>query len=400
MRCACVLLASALGASALGCGGKLLDTPCGDVDAVPQCVAFAADACGAPTAVNATCDAASRTWVCPASTVPYVRAPDSPDACLPFHDPSLGIASLGGSLSRIPLDDGRCLWIGESIASATGGTVRNVGFVPDPKAPFGMCPTRASLLGGSLQSAVTLEGDGAGDPSLLVQIDGGYRLGGTTHVLYRLFRYDASATFGVANLGTGVGRWDPATQRIVVGGPSSLRWGPDLNLGDASLVSGGDAYVLGCHPPYDFLSEPCALARLDASDSAQLFTGSGWTSSTAVASSATVTSSGPWISSLLPTPGGGGLTHVYAVGFGSTLQRHVAPAPEGPWTDGPDLGACDLPASDAHAFCAGPVVHPELADPTRPGELPVTYGVGTTDDQTSRAAANPDAYWTRLVWLR
>jgi hypothetical protein len=326
-----------------------------------------------------------------------VRAADAPAACLPFHDPSLGIKTLGGSLARIPLDDGRCVWIGESVSAATGETVRNVGFVPDTTAAFGSCPTSATLLGGSLTPAVSMEG--GDDPSLLVQIDGGYRLGGTTHVLYRLFRYDASATFGVTNLGTGVGRWDPATQHIVVGGPSSLRWGPELNLGDASIVSGGDAYVLGCHPPYDFLSEPCALARLDASDSSQLFTGSGWTSSTDVAAAATITNSGPWVSSLVPSPGGA-LTHVYVVGFGSTVQRHVASAPEGPWTNGPDLGACDLPAGDSHAFCAGPVVHPELADPTRTGELPVTYGVGTTDDQTSRASASPDAYWTRLVWLR
>jgi hypothetical protein len=395
--CSCFAFASAfvLGMAVIGCGGRVLplETPCGDP--APQCIART-DACGAATAVDATCDVAKRTWVCPSASVPYVRAADTPTACLPFHDPSLGIAMLGGSLARVPLDNGRCLWIGESVSASTGQTVRNVGFVADVTAPFGTCPTRATLLGGSLTPAVSMEG--GDDPSLLVQIDGGYRLGGTTHVLYRLFRYDASAVFGVTNLGTGVGRWDPATQRIVVGGPSSLRWSPDLNLGDASLVSGSDAYVLGCHPPYDFLSEPCALARLDASDASQLFTGSGWTSSTSVSASATVTSSGPWISSLVPSPGGA-LTHVYAVGFGSTLQRHVASAPQGPWTDGPDLGACDLPADDPHAFCAGPVVHVELADPTRAGELPITYGVGTTDDQTSRAAANPDGYWTRLVWM-
>ncbi|HEX8794800.1 MAG TPA: hypothetical protein VF765_27830, partial [Polyangiaceae bacterium] len=349
----------ALGVAATGCGGRVLplETPCGD--APLQCIARSADACGAATAVDARCDVAKRAWVCPASSTPYVRTADAPAACLPFHDPSLGITTLGGSLSRIPLDDGRCMWIGESIVASTGQTVRNVGFIPDTTAPFATCPSRATLLGGSLTPAVTIEG--GDDPSLLVQIDGGYRLDGTTHVLYRLFRYDATATFGVTNLGTGVGRWDPTTRRIVVGGPSSLRWSPDLNLGDASLVSGGDAYVLGCHPPYDFLSEPCALARLDASDTAQLFTGSGWTTSTSVSASATVTSSGPWISSLVPSPGA--LTHVYVVGFGSTLQRHVAPAPEGPWTDGPDLGACDLPSDDPHAFCAGPVVHPELADP-------------------------------------
>jgi hypothetical protein len=50
---------------------------------------------------------------------------------------------------------------------------------------------------------------------------------------------------------------------------------------------------------------------------------------------------------------------------------------------------------------AGPVAHEELADPTRPAEVVVSYGVGTVaPDATARLAAHPAAYWTRLVWTQ
>jgi hypothetical protein len=209
---------------------------------------------------------------------------------------------------------------------------------------------------------------------------------------------DPSAGFGVDELGSGLGRWDPTMQRLVVPGPGSLLWTPRLDLGDASLVVGGTPYVWGCHGPPHFLTNSCDLARLDGSGVAQLFAGSnGWVASDEVARAATVFDSGPWISSIAPSASGG-FAHVYAVGFGSTLETHLAPAVTGPWTSGPTLTACDLPATDAHSFCAGPVVHEELSDPTRPGEQAVTYGVGTTaPDQAALVAAHPEAYWTRLV---
>jgi hypothetical protein len=96
----------------------------------------------------------------------------------------------------------------------------------------------------------------------------------------------------------------------------------------------------------------------------------------------------------------GALVHVYAVAFGSTLETHQAPAVTGPWTSGPTLAACDLPGRDPHAFCAGPVVHEEIGDPARSGELVVSYGIGTTaPEQSALLAAHPEDYWTRLAWV-
>ncbi len=79
------------------------------------------------------------------------------------------------------------------------------------------------------------------------------------------------------------------------------------------------------------------------------------------------------------------------------LSTHTASSITGPWSEGRDLGACDLAVGDPKSFCAGPVVHEELADPTRAGELPITYGVGNS---MGTAVADMNAYATRLVWAR
>jgi hypothetical protein len=299
---------------------------------------------------------------------------------------------------RVPVDGGRCLWVAETVLTKMGSSLRNVGFELDRTEPFGSCPERASFLGGAPASAVTIEG--SDDPSLLVQVDGGYRVGGETHVLYRIFRTDSSAVFGVTELGSGLGLWDSSTQRIVVPGPASLSWSDDLDLGDAYRVVDGVTYVWGCHGPGGFLTSSCKLARLDDAGVAELFAGSGeWVRGDDLAHARTVFDSGPWISSIEPSPSGG-FVHVYAVGFGSTLETHDAPAVTGPWTSGATLASCDLPKTDAHAFCAGPVVHDELGDPTRAREWVVSYGVGTTaTNQDALMAAHPEEYWTKLVWV-
>ena len=94
-------------------------------------------------------------------------------------------------------------------------------------------------------------------------------------------------------------------------------------------------------------------------------------------------------------PTAAGFAHVYAPGFGTTLGRDTANDVTGTWTSTPDFAACELPAGDPKSFCAGPVAHPELADPTRPGEMPVSYSVGST----GAIAGNPRDHWPRLVWL-
>jgi len=241
---------------------------------------------------------------------------------------------------------------------------------------------------------VTMEG--GDDPNVLVQIDGGYRLAGVTHVLYRLFGIDASSPVGVDELGGGVGRWDPQTQKIVVGPPGKFPWGLDLDLGDAFLADdAGHELVLGCKQPGMFLVQGCELARLDENDGVELFSKDAqWIPSTDASLGAVLFGSGTWTSSI--TARASGLRHVYAVDFGTTIQTHVASSATGPWTDGPDLAPCDLPSADPKAFCAGPIVHDELADPTRPDELVVSYGVGSTGASTG----NVDDYWPRLVWTK
>ncbi len=256
----------------------------------------------------------------------------------------------------------------------------------DTTAPFGSCPTRATFLDDRPSEVVTIA---SGEPSLHARITGGYRLGGATRVTYRLFRDDPGSPFGVAELGTGIAT--VAAGHIVV--EAKPRFAPDLDLGDASIVIGDRAFVWGCPGPPDFLTERCVVGRIDASDAMELFAGSNWVASVRGSDGKTVFDAGPWISSV--TRSGDTLRHVFAVGFGSDLQVHTANAPEGPWSSATTIARCSLPAHDDKSFCAGPVVHEELSDPTRPGELVVTYGVGTTRSG-ERAPAD---VWPRLVTI-
>jgi hypothetical protein len=298
----------------------------------------------------------------------------------------------------VPTDDGRCLWISDNVTLTGGTAARNVAFEPDPAAPFGTCPTTSLT---PPTPIVTIE-SGA-DPNVLVQIDGGYRIAGKTHVLYRVFRLDSSATFGAVEIGGGIGRWDQATQRIVI--PSVIApfpWGLDLDLGDAQLAAadGSHAFVWGCARPGPFLEQGCELARFDASDQLELFsTQGGWISSTDATQGAVLFSSGTWNSSVVG--GGSAFQHVFIADFGNKLQSDTAMQPTGPWTSGPDLVACDLPSSDdPKSFCAGPTIHPELSDPTRPREWAITYGVGSSATGAFNPPGAPSDYWTRLVWVK
>jgi hypothetical protein len=253
----------------------------------------------------------------------------------------------------------------------------------------------STFAGGDITPVVEI--DPGSDPTLLVQIDGGFVYDGEIKVLYRLFRTDAQAAYGVTLLGGGFGRWDAAKQRIVVPGAASLQWDPSIDPGDASLVVDGTPYVWGCHAPIDFLASPCAIGRLDGGELELYTKGDAWVAGADVAETSTMFESGPWISSVVAAPGAA-LLHVYASGFGTTLETHSAARVVGPWSSGPTLAQCDLPSKDPHAFCAGPVVHTELMDPTRPGELVVSYGVGSTASQPTEPGTLSTSYWTRLVW--
>jgi len=375
------------------CFGKVEPEPSACPSSPPTCVTPSVS-CGMPALVDAVCDARDHTWSCPAGATVHARAAATA-TCLPFAGAAGPFESLGGSLARVPVDGGRCLWIAETATSSSGSSLRNVGLIAPPT-PFGTCPATSGFGGG--EPTPVVEVSGAADPTLLVQIDGGFLDGGQTRVVYRLFRTDATATFGVTLLGGGFGRWDSQAQRIVVPGAESLLWDPSIDPGDASLVVAGVPYVWGCHSPAEFLTYPCALAKVDG-DALEYLTPSGsWLADAGVSATATVFQSGPWIASVLPSAAGGFL-HVYADGFGTTLESDTSAAVAGPWSAGPTLAACDLPAADAHAFCAGPVVHEELMDPTLPGELVVSYGVGTTGSPTATTGTLSTSYWTRLVWV-
>jgi hypothetical protein len=387
---------------AIAAGAGLAVAACGSrtglpLDAIecanekPTCVVPAAG-CDSATIAPAVCNSAGL-WACPQGSRVYARAPPTP-RCLPFRG-TQGLTAIGGwglgSLARVPTDDGRCLWIADSATLTNGTVVRNVAFEADPSATLGTCPDH-SLIPPTPVVAI----EGGDDSAYAVQINGGYRLGGTTHILYRIFRYDSGATFGLTLLGGGVARWNPAAGVIVVPSPQApFPWGTDLDLGDANLPSSDAAYAYawGCGSQGGFLTQGCRLARLDAADIPELYAGGGsWIGSVRALDGAVVFQSGTWMSSVVPAPLGP--LHVYIVDFGSEILSHVASAPTGPWSDGAGFGPCDLPAGDPKAFCAGPIVHTELADPTRPGELPIVYGVGTTGVGTGRV----EDYWPRLGW--
>lgn len=360
----------------------------------PVCVARGDDPCAAPHAVTAVCDGAS--WRCPDGSREHRRAASAPTSCLPFHDdPSGALAGLGGSLVRVPVSSTQCLWIAEDARTTAGETVRNVGFDVDADA-FGQCPSRAVFHGGAMTDLVRVEG--GDDPTLRVQISGGYRVGAETRVMYRMFRADPAAVFGLTELGTGLGRWDAASGRIVVLGPARLRWSSDVDLGDAHVAIDGYHYLWGCPRTDMYLLRGCVVGRVDARDATTYWRGAeGW-SATLPTAEAEVMGSGPWLSSVVRDDATHALTHVFIGGFGTRIQSHVANAPEGPWRDGRDLAACEVPSGDMHAYCAGPVVHEELTDPTRPDEIAVSYALGTTDPNT--AVTDRDAWWPRLAWVR
>lgn len=387
-----------------GCGARTglsqtdVSTDCHTI--APTCVQNATDdPCGAPSVVMATCNASSHEWVCPAGARVYARAQDAGGVCRPFHGAS-GLDSLGAwglsSLVRVPTDDGRCLWISDT-ATLTGGVVaRNVALEADPNAPFGTCPIETVT---PPTPIVTIEG--TPDPAILVQIDGGYRLAGKTHVLYRIFRLDGNATFGAVEVGGGVGHWDAQTKRIVIPDPSKpFPWKLDLDLGDVQLAAadGTHALVWGCAQSGNFLKQGCELARLDANDSVELFSKTAqWIPSTDASLGATVFFGGSWMSTVARTPNG--FVHAWIDDFGATLHSDTATDPTATWTPSKDLAQCDLPtADDPKSFCAGPTAHMELADPTRPGELPITYGVGSSSLTTP--PGTPDDYWPRMVWVK
>jgi hypothetical protein len=382
------------GVTLAACGGRTPLSQRGDGGVVacateaPLCVTTGEDPCGVARQA-AVCDNSTKTWSCPSGAIN--RAPNPTGLCRPFHDGTL--TSLSGSIVRVPTNDGRCYWIGEDAIKSGGTHLRNVAFDMTDDALKGSCPQKPGIVGEVVQL------DEPNPQSFLVQLLGGTRFAGDVRVVYRLFKVDPNAPFGALELGGGFAHWDSKNEKILVPAASKLRWGPDLSLGDATMAKDGFLYVWGCPPPIEFLTEKCLMARFDASEQMELLqVDTTWSKGTAQASAARLFDAGPWLGSVVPRPGG--FLHAYVVGFGSDIQAHASTALEGPWSQTTNLHHCDLPAGDPKAFCAGPVVHEEMANPAAPSGLVITYGVGTTAPNAAQLqATRPDDYWPRLVWV-
>lgn len=385
---------SAPASSAVAGAAALPPASCGTA---PQCVTRdASDPCGPARLVDPECDAATLQWHCPAGAWAYARAPES-SSCLPLQSSAPAVAGLAASLSRFPTADGRCLWVAEELDLASGEVVHNIAFEPDLRAPFGTCPSEAQFVTsqrGLSTSAFFADGSSIDPSRQYVQITGGFLSGGQTLITYRLFSVDPNAVFGVTELGTGLGRWDVASERILLS--PQPRFATDLDYGNASFTDGDYAYLWGCNAPGPFFLEGCLLARRDHSDRIELFTSAQtWSATARPSQGAIVFDDGPWLSSVQRSAASSNLVHVFANDFADHLQIQSAAHPEGPWSDARTLAPCVRPSADPQAYCAGPVVHAELADPTRPNELVVSYGVATTGPGTGALGD----YWSRLTWL-
>ena len=124
---------------------------------------------------------------------------------------------------------------------------------------------------------------------------------------------DPSAGYGVIELGSGAGRWNPVTARVDIPTVQApFPWGADLDLGDAMMAAGDGVYefVWGCALESSNDGRICELARLDTNDRVELWSKAGtWVTSTVATDGMALFGSGPWISSVVATAAG--VEHVF-----------------------------------------------------------------------------------------
>jgi hypothetical protein len=83
--------------------------------------------------------------------------------------------------------------------------------------------------------------------------------------------------------------------------------------------------------------------------------------------------------------------------LGRTVEVRSGLGPEGPWSEPYEVAACDVPADDLGAICAGAAAHPELTRGRARGGVAVSYGiVSLSGDGAARMLAEPARYWPRL----
>ncbi|MBX7190763.1 MAG: DUF4185 domain-containing protein [Sandaracinaceae bacterium] len=367
------LLASILWLGVSGCYGAhergAPPPPCGL--AAPTCVTRDAP-CDPLRIVNAAC--VGETWACPEGASVYER-PFTSDRCLPLFGHGGGLID-GVHEAPVPVPIGdRCAWV---MPGDDGVSLAFVDVAPSCEelgdaAPLEVDPSEAYDYLALAQSLALPSG-----PAVLV----------------RGWVFDPAAAFGVRGAGVGLS----SVGAVRLGSPLPWLFGEDDDLGDAALVWGDHVYAYGCPGvPHDLL-EDCHVGRAplgrEREPSAwEIFGEGGWGVGTPVV----VFGSGPHRGPVVADPRGG-LVHLYAVGFGSTIELTRAERPEGPWSPPTTLVPCELPADDPDAYCAGPIVHLELFDPTRPDEIVVSYAIGTTaSDGAERRARSPERYWPRVV---
>lgn len=342
--------------------------PC--TEAPPPCVTRSRP-CDALALVAAEC--VGDVWQCPAGSEPYA-APWSDDVCLPLAGAGPSLTD-GVHEAPVPVPIGEaCAWVFPTDGGAALGFVDVAPSCGElgGLAPLAVEPTGFDYL--AVQQALALPGGPA--------------------VLVRGWAFDAAAPFGVRGVGAGL---SPVTGASL-GSPLPWIFGDGDDLADAAVLDGDFVYAYGCPGTPTWVVEDCIVGRALAADARDASAWSilgdgGWGEGAPVV----VFGSGPHRGPVVRDPRGG-FVHVYAAGFGRSIEITRADRPQGPWSPPTTLLACDVPPDDPDSYCAGPIVHLELFDPLHPNRIVLSYAIGTTaPDGLERRTADPLAYWPRTV---
>lgn len=347
----------------------------------PRCTASDGP-CEPLRAVDAEC--VGTAWACPQGAEPYVP-PWADDLCPPLQATGSPFVD-GVHEAPVPIAmDGQCRWLLPTSAHTNPDGAPNHA-VADP----GRACDGIRLLSGEPAVEVPAAGSWVGIQATMQDS------GGRVRALVRGWRLDPLAAFGVRSLGVGLATVEGQRLRV----DDDWLFAPELDLGDAAVVFDDHLYAYGCPGAPEWLEEDCIVGRaplslIDEGDAWALWGADGWGTG---GEPARVFGSGPHRGPVVRDPRGGGLLHIYAIGFGTDLMLTTAQRPEGPWGDARALVPCELPAADPDAYCAGPVVYLHLWDPFTPDTLVVGYSVGTTSEDGERLRAErPGDYWPRIV---